>query len=200
MRAVRWTAGLAALALVMMGTAACDRPRGEQVRVIDLMERLSTAETRPLDGPFEIREVTCDNTPRPTLAVPPSSRAIWSTFLPSRAILTAGLAVDGPPGSAVLFRVGISDDRVYEGLASITVRADDCGNGWTPVSADLGDYSGVKFSLFYQPNRRNWRIVLATNIEEGAVVRAYWAQPGISSDTAAAHDYVNRIRRKDPRR
>jgi hypothetical protein len=197
---VRWTAGLAGVALMMMGTAACGGPRAEQVRVIDLMERLSAAETRPVDGPFEIREATCGNTPRPSLAVPPSSRAIWSTLLPSRAVLTAGLAVDGPPGSAVLFRVGISDDRMYEGLASIAVRADDCSNGWTPVSVDLGDYSGVKFSLFYQPNRRNWRIVLATNVEEGAVVRAYWAQPGISSDTSAAHDYVNRIRRKDPRR
>ena len=178
---------------------ACDRARGEQVRIIDLMERLSMAETRPVGGPFETRLVTCGNRTRPSLAVPPSSRAIWSTLLPSRAVLTAGLGVEGPPGSAVLFRVGISDDRLYEGLASITVRADDCGDGWTPVSVDLGAYSGVKFSLFYQPNQRNWRIVLATNIEEGAVVRAYWAQPGISSDAAAAHDYVNRIRRRDRR-
>jgi hypothetical protein len=200
MRSVAWRARFAGLALVITINGGCDRPRGEQVRVIDLMERLSTAETRPVDGPFEIREVTCGNVPRPSLAVPPSSRAIWSTFLPSRAVLTSGLAVEGPPGAAVLFRVGISDDRVYEGLTSMTVRADDCGNGWTPLSVDLEDYSGVKFSLFYQPNQRTWRIVLATNVQEGAVVRAYWAQPGISSDTSAAHDYVNRIRRRGLRR
>lgn len=200
MRLVHRRAQLAGLALGIIAMGACDRPRGEQVRVIELMDRLSMAETRPVAGAFDIREVTCGNTQRPSLAVPPSSRAIWSTLLPSRAVLTAGLAVDGPPGSAVLFRVGISDDRVYEGLASITVRADDCGQGWTPVSVDLGDYSGVKFSLFYQPNNRRWRIVLATNIEAGAAVRAYWAQPGISSDASAAHEYVNRIRRSDPRR
>jgi hypothetical protein len=199
MRSVCWRAGLAALAIAM-AISACDRPRGEQVRVIDLMERFSAAETRPAGGRFEIRDMTCGGSARPSLAVPSSSRAIWTTLLPSRAVFTAGLAVEGPPGSAVLFRVGISDDRVYEGLASIRVRADDCGTGWTPVSLDLGDYSGMKFSLFYQPNHRTWRIVLATNIEEGAVVRAYWAQPGISSDTAAAHDYVNRIRRTDPDR
>jgi hypothetical protein len=183
-----------------IGVMACDRPRGAQVTVIDLMDRLSLAETRPVEGPFEIREVTCGDTPRPSLAVPPSSRAIWTTLLPSRAVLTAGLAVDGPPGSAVLFRVGISDDRVYEGLASVIVRADDCGRGWTPVAVDLGDYSGLKFSLFYQPNHRTWRIVLATNLETGAAERAYWAQPGVWSDASAAHDYVNRIRRGDPRR
>lgn len=180
-----------------IGVTACDRPSGAQVRVVDLMDRLSTAETRPVAGPFDIQEVTCGGTPRPSLAVPPSSRAIWSTILPSRALLTAGLAVEGPPGSAVLFRVGISDDRIYEGLASITVRADDCSQGWTPVSVHLGDYSGVKFSLFYQPNDRTWRIVLATNSEEDAAVRAYWAQPAVSSDASAAHDYVNRIRRGD---
>lgn len=199
MRSVRWRAGLAGLAIAI-SISACERPRGEQVRVIDLMERLSAAETRPAGGSFEIREMTCGGSTRPSLAVPPSSRAIWTTLLPSRAVLSAGLAVEGPPGSAVLFRVGVSDDRVYEELASVTVRADDCETAWTPVSIDLGGHSGLKFSLFYQPNRRTWRIVLATNIEEGAVVRAYWAQPGISSDTAAAHDYVNRIRRRDPDR
>lgn len=192
-----WRAGFL---ILLAGAGACERPRGVQVQVIDLMERLSAAEIRPVNGPFEVREATCGDATRPSLAVPASSRAIWSTLLPSRAVLTAGLAVDGPPGSAVLFRVGISDDRVYEGLASVTVRADDCANGWTPVTVDLRDYSGAKFSLFYRPNERTWRIVLATNIEDGAVARAYWAQPGISSDTAAAHDYVNRIRRKDLRR
>lgn len=200
MRSVCWPAGIAGLAIAIVAIGACDRPRGEEVRVIDLMERLSTAETRPTGEPFEIRDMTCGGSARPSLAVPPSSRAIWPTLLPSRAVLTAGLAVEGPPGSAVLFRVGVSDDRVYEGLASITVRADDCHEGWTPVSLDLGDYSGLKFSLFYQPNWRTWRVVLATNIEEGAVVRAYWAQPGISSDAAAAHDYVDRIRQKYPDR
>lgn len=68
------------------------------------------------------------------------------------------------------------------------------------MSVDLGDYSGVKFSLFYQPNQRTWRIVLATNVAEGAVAQAYWARPAVSGDTSAAHDYVNRIRRRDLRR
>jgi hypothetical protein len=180
--------------------AGCSRPPGERLRVIDLLEHEASAEKRPAGGAFEIREYQCGGVSRTALAVPAGSRVIWPTMLPARGVLAAGAAVEGEPGASVTFRVGISDDRVYEGLQSIQVSADDCGRAWVPVSVDLGRYGGVKLSIFYQPNRRTWRLVLATNVEQGRVDRAYWARPVVESDAAAAREYLTRITQKNRRR
>jgi hypothetical protein len=113
-------------------------------------------------------------------------------------VLHTAVAVEGAPGSAVTFRVGISDDRIYEPLASIDVAADACGKGWTPLAVDLSRYAGRKFSLFYQPNGRQWRLVLGTNRRGGGPDRAYWARPAIETDTGAAKDYFTRLRSTRP--
>ena len=180
--------------------AGCARSQGERLRVVDLLEHESSAEKRPVGGSFEIRELTCGGVSRTALAVPGSSRVIWPLPLPARGVLAAGAAVEGAPGASVTFRVGISDDRIYEGLQSIQVAADACGRAWVPLAVDLSLYGGIKFSIFYQPNRRTWRLVLATNPEQGHVVRAYWARPVVESDQAAAKEYFARVTRKDPRR
>ena len=190
-------AGRVAAVLVAAAlTAGCGRPPGDRMREVDIIEHEAAAEKRPVGGHFELREVSCGGNARMALSVPASSRVILPLMLPARGVLTTGLAVDGPPGSAVLFRIGISDDRIYEPLESIRAAAEDCGAGWLPMSVDLHRYAGRKFSLFFQPDRRTWRLVLATNVEAGEVTAAYWGRPEISSDPAGARDYFERVRRK----
>jgi len=167
---------------------------------VDLLEHVGAAEKNPASGLFDIRDFTCGNQPRTVLAVPPESRVIWQISLPARGILNTAAAVEGQPGGAVTFRVGISDDRIYEPLASINVTADACGQAWTPLTVDLSRYGGVKFSLFYQPNSRQWRLVLGTNRAGGGTDRAYWARPAVEADAAAAKEYFTRVRSKGLRR
>lgn len=178
--------------------AACAAPPEDRVRVVDVLERAAAAEKNPASGLFEVADFSCGHQPRTALGVPPESRVIWQLALPARGVLHTAVAVEGAPGSAVMFRVGISDDRIYEPLASIDVTADACGQGWTPLVVDLSRYAGRKFSLFYQPNRRQWRLVLGTNRRGGGPDRAYWARPAIETDTAAAKDYFTRLRSKRP--
>ena len=88
----------------------------------------------------------------------------------------------------VRFRVGVSDERIYEGLASATP-----GPGETKdVRADLSAYAGWKWSVFYHPDRIQWRVVLSADTLSGAPARGVWIAPGIATDTAAALEYRNR--------
>ncbi len=126
---------------------------------------------------------------RATLEVPVPSRIIWTIPLPrrSRIVLTPALA-SSTSRLAVRFRAGISDNRIYEGLAEATLRSTDGAIG-TEWEIDLSDYAGLKWSLFYQPDRLTWRLVLNTELLEGAPTRALWIEPGIYTDVAAARHY-----------
>lgn len=187
-------APLAAVALAGVLAAACGRTPAERLRVVDLLEYEAAAEKRPAGGPFAIGERTCGGVSRTTLATPPESRVIWQLALPARGLFTSGAAVEGEPGAVVTFRVGISDDRIYEPLHSVDVTADACGRAWVPIAVDLGRYAGVKFSIFYRPDRKEWRLVLGTNTGGGQAVRAHWARPAIETDSDAAKAYLARVR------
>ncbi|HJR59813.1 MAG TPA: hypothetical protein VJ813_10455 [Vicinamibacterales bacterium] len=180
------------LMLVVLALAACDSSRGPRLRAIDLLKQFGAAETRPVSGRFEMEDRECGGQSHGSLAVPPTSRVIWPLRLPERAVFATQVAVTGPPGASAAFRVGISDDRIYEPLATQTVSASDCARGWVPIEVDLGRYSGWKFSIFYQPARREWRLVLGVNAAAGAPERAYWALPGIETDARAAQRFRRR--------
>ena len=182
----------ALVALVAVAILGCDQPGNERVAVIDLLRQAQSAEKRPLQGTFELVDHQCGAESHASLAVPATSRVIWSIKLPDRAVLATEVAVEGPPGASVVFRVGVSDDRIYEQIDMRTVAADACENGWTPVTIDLGRYSGWKFSLFYRPRNKTWRLVLAVNSEGGAPTRAFWGRARIETDTAAAKRFYRR--------
>jgi hypothetical protein len=184
--------GLAFAALVV--AAACGAPPGPRLRAIDLLKQFGNAETRPVSGRFDVEERACGGRSQPSLAVPPTSRVTWPLRLPDRAVFTTHIAVDGLAGASAIFRVGISDNRVYEPLAEHTISAEDCDRGWAPIEVDLGRYSGWKFSIFYQPGRREWRLVLGVTAATGAAERAYWALPGIDTDARAAQRLYRRGR------
>lgn len=129
--------------------------------------------------------------PRPSIVVPVPSRVTWTLPLPRRGVLHMFVALaDGPsgrPASAVRFRLGISDHRIFESLGDITLTPDR--RGWYALRSDLSAYAGWKWSLFYRPDRITWNVVLAADAIEGAPSSAVWGSPEILTDTEAAREY-----------
>lgn len=171
-----------ALPLFVIG---CDREPEPRIRAVDLLKQLGHAEKRPVNGTFELVDQGCGGVRRPSLAVPASSRLTWSTKFPDGAVFTSGAAVVGPPGASAVFRVGVSDDRIYEQLETRTVTADDCGRAWTAIVVNLQQYTGWRFSLFYQPRGRTWHLVLGVNAGSVAPTRAYWGMPQVEAELDA---------------
>ena len=94
--------------------------------------------------------------------------------------------------ATVDFRVGVSDERLYEALAAERVSASRTRDaGWIPVSADLSAYAGRKWSVFYRPGAKAWRLVLSTDRIAGNG-RAFWGSPGVDSDVDAAREWRSR--------
>lgn len=162
------------------------------MQVVDLLKQIGHAETRPLSATIELGEHTFDGRSRASLVVPVPSRVIWTQALPVRGVLRVDAAVpDEPSPTIVRFRIGISDDRVYEGLVEREIAGGGSSRqGWTPISADLSGYAGRKFSLFYHPDQRRWRIVFNVDAVSGAARWAYWGAPGIEADGDAARRFV----------
>ena len=185
--------GLLALFAIGAVTAACARhPPETPVRVVDLLKQIGHAETRPLGASIQIGEHTFDGRSRASLVVPVPSRITLTQALPVRGVLRVDAAVPDDAGPAVvLFRIGISDDRVYEALVERQIASGDSSRqGWTPMSVDLSGYAGRKFSLFYRPDNRRWRIVFGVYAVSGASGSVYWGAPGIDTDVDAAKRYV----------
>jgi hypothetical protein len=165
------------------------------VRVVDLVRELDDAELRPPTG-FHIAEHIVNGVGRPSVIVPVPSRVTWSLPLPRHGAFRAFVALadssagnEAPP---VRFRFGVSDNRIYEGLAEITLTAER--RGWMNLRTDLSAYAGWQWSLFYRPDRMTWRIVLAADAPSGIPTTAAWGSPEIVTDTRAARQYVARRR------
>jgi hypothetical protein len=179
---------LASIALALQG---CHAPAGERLVLIDLL-RQPHAEKRPIGGTFELVDHECGAERFASLAVPPASRVTWSLRLPDRAVLSSAMALEGALGASAVFRVGISDGRIYETLQMHTISSGACRQAWTPLSIELGRYSGWKFSLFYRPRKQTWQLILGVNPVSGESTKALWARPRIETDTAAAKRFYER--------
>jgi hypothetical protein len=184
----------------MLLVTACGRaPQPVAFRAVDLTRTLGAAEHRPSAG-FDLTAHVADGVTRPSIVMPVPARAIWSMPLPRHGQFRASVAiapvVPGTPvvpGAAVRFRLGISDARVYEELTDCTVTA--AAPGWTELRADLSAYAGIKWSLFYRPDRTTWRLVLATDAVGAGPVQAIWGSPEILTDPSSAQEYEVRRRR-----
>jgi hypothetical protein len=157
---------------------------------VDLLHEFERAEQRPPDG-FARTSIVAAGSARPSIVAPAHSRATWDLPLPRHGRLRAFLAVDpaSPPATAVRFRVGVSDHRIYEPVAHRTVHPAD---GWVEFHADLSAYAGFKWSLFYRPDRTIWRLVLATDPAAGGGAPGVWGSPEIVTDHRSAREYVAR--------
>jgi hypothetical protein len=163
---------------------ACTRGSTDsQVRVMDFVTLFERAELRPDRSTFQVAQHTLGGVTRATIAAPVPSRAIWVTALPRRASLSIFLGVpSSPAGCSARLRFGVSDDRIYEALASETPQP----GTWSPIRVDLSRYAGRKFSIFYQPEGRVWRLVFSADQVAGESCTAFWAEPAIETDVAAA--------------
>jgi len=156
------------------------------------MHDFNRAEKRPALA-FEIAEREVAGDARPAIVVPVPSRLTWSMALPRRATFQTVVALaDPPPGVApapVRLRIGISDHRTFEGLNAVTLNP---GSGWTDLQADLSDYAGWKWSLFYRPDRIMWRLNLSADAIGGVAAVALWSRPEIVTDAQSAREYSTR--------
>jgi hypothetical protein len=165
------------------------------VPAVDLIRDFARADHRPPTG-FRVGVHTAGGVTRPALVMPAPSRVTWHLPLPRRALLRAALALapvpsEAPP-SSVRFRVGISDDRVYEGLDAITITPDRAD--WADLRVDLSAYAGWKWSLFYRPDRLVWHLVLAVDAPAGGAGMAVGGSPEIVTDARGLKEYGRRRR------
>jgi hypothetical protein len=166
------------------------------VPVVDLTRELARADQRPA-GRFVVGEHIVGRVARPAISAPVPSRVTFSLPLPRHGLLRAFVALEAPtPGSAaapVRLRVGVSDDRIYEGVATLLLAPS--ANTWTELRADLSAYAGWKWSLFYRPDNITWRVVLAADATTDAPATILWGSPAISTDTRSAREYALRRER-----
>lgn len=132
--------------------------------------------------------MTAADRPAVQMAVP--GRVTWTLRLPHGGRLRTSVATQG--SSPVRFRVGVSDDRTYEGLASAVVSASE---GWVPLNVDLSAYAGWKWSLFYRPDRIAWQLTFSTDALGPGDARALWSRPEILTTHDGALEYARRIGR-----
>ena len=112
------------------------------------------------------------------LIVQAPARITWTVRMPRQSRLTGSAALmpspTGTTSSGVVLRLGVSNDRTYERFWRLALdRASEAR--WQPIDIDLSAYSGWKFSVFYQPPLRDWKLVLSVDAAPGGTVAI--AQP-----------------------
>lgn len=98
---------------------------------------------------------------RMALVMHPPARATWTLRLPERATLALSVAGRGR------VTIGLSDGRTYQEAGQVTATGP-----WQPVTIDLRNFSEVKWSLFYQPLRIDWRLIINADAIDGATMVA----------------------------
>lgn len=150
---------------------------------IDLLRELPRARLAPVAEAadrIEIAVVDHRGSPRPALVMRAPSRVIWEIQMRDRAKMRVDVARfgSGEPSADLSIRLGVSDDRVYEDL--FQGRFDPPPGAepeWQALSLDLSLYSGRHWSLFHQPARRVWLLVL--NVQGGDGASAAFVEPRI---------------------
>jgi hypothetical protein len=156
---------------------------------------MDRADRRPPTG-FAVADYQIGGVEHPAIAASVPSRLTVPLPMPRRGTLRAAVAL--APSTAegrtegVRLRVGVSDHRIYEGLAELVLTP---GAAWKDLSVDLSAYAGWKWSLFYRPERIVWRLVLAADAIDSVPATVLWGSPEIVTDTSSAREYVARRQR-----
>ena len=126
------------------------------MRIVNLVRDFRDAEARPSRASFEVADVSVAGQSEPAIRTIAPSRLIFVLPVPRRSAFAARVAidggVDGAPPQPLRFRVGISDDRIFEQLADVLLTP-GVQAGWTelapicrPMPAGSGAYSIVRKS------------------------------------------------------
>lgn len=189
---------IAALAALALTIAACAPADPSTVRIVNLVRDFRDAEGRPSLAAFEVADVAVSGQSEAAIRTIAPSRLMFVLPVPRRSTFAARVAIDGgidgAPPQPLRFRVGVSDDRIYEQLAAVLLTP-GVQSGWTELRADLSAYAGWQWSLFYRPEEQRWRLVLSTDAVSGVRGRGVWGAPGIDGDRSAAREHVERAAR-----
>ena len=132
--------------------------RGNRGPSIDLIATFESAQKRPAAGTFEIVEADLNGDKKRAIFTTPASRMIWKIRIPDDGWLMVALGLKpeswSQEGDGVLFRIGVSDGRVFEDL--VTHHIDPFHNKgdrrWVPVAVDLSAYAGEEVELIFNTN------------------------------------------------
>jgi len=154
---------ISGLIVAMAALSACgwtaDRPAE-----VDLLSLLPDADRRAageVSRAIRADVFVADGDGRMALVMEAPARTTWSVQLPLHARFQTAVA-----GSARL-RIGASNGRTYQEIAQI-----DATDEWTPVTIDLREISEVKWSLFYQPLRTDWRLIINADVTAAGTTAA----------------------------
>lgn len=166
------------LALSISLAAGCGRAPAS----IDLVDVLPSAERRALGPPDESIHaiaVSHDGGSESALLTTAPARVLFPVRMPARARLRAQVSLAQPATGGVTIRVGIADNRLYDELLRlpITPATSSGASAWQAIDVDLGSYSGWQWSIFYQPARKTWKLVLNADPSPGGSV--VWLHPTI---------------------
>ncbi len=153
------TSGFLVALVVLAGCGwTTDRPAE-----LDLLSQMAAAERRAAgDVSRAIRAdvFMAGDDGRMALVMEAPARTTWTVRLPHRAHFETALAGSGR------LRIGASTGRTYQEVAQINATG-----AWTPVTIDLRELSEVKWSLFYQPLRMDWRLIINADVTaEGSTI------------------------------
>ena len=132
--------------------------RNNRGPAIDLIASFNAAEKRPAGGTFEVVDADLNGDRKRAIFTVPASRLIWKMRIPDDGWLMVALGLKpeswDTEGDGVLFRIGVSDGRVFEDL--VTHHLDPFHNKgdrrWVPVAVDLSAYGGEEVEVIFNTN------------------------------------------------
>lgn len=157
--------------LLVVAVAGSSCRRAAAPTPIDLLREFPGAErraVRPVNEAVRLDTVTLGGSTRLALITMAPARVTWLVRLTAQhAVLHAAVALLPAPGdtdttAGVLVRVGISNNRFFEDVIRVPLKpaAPGADAAWQPLDVDLSAYSGWRFSLFNQPYRTTWKLIL----------------------------------------
>ena len=150
---------------------------------VDLIELLPSAERRAggnVDDAVRAISLRIEGTETPGLILRAPARVTWTIRIPEDAVLATTAALvpepEGTTGAGATLRVGLSDNRFYEGVFELRVQP---SLPWQPVTVDLRKYAGWQWSLFYRPSSIPWKLIVNADATPGGTIALH--RPAVRS-------------------
>jgi hypothetical protein len=169
--------------VLVSGYLAVGRAKpGAALSLVDAYPTTIKRSSLPDVETFSVYDHTLNGETKRVVYARPPSRITWKVTPPAKAQLRAWLALRGEawilPGDGVVFRIGVSDGKVYREV--VNQRVNPFGNPddrkWIPVTVDLSAYAGKPIEVIFNNDRS-----LPTDPSDGRNDLALWGDPTIVS-------------------